>query len=101
VRDIDVLYISKIETVRSPVDETVKGGQRSLNRMEQHRKSTVVITGASSGSVCKQQSSFPNGAMACGDGLSGSPEGGKSGQAVEVPQDSYTIMHLDLASLEC
>jgi len=27
--------------------------------------------------------------------------GGKSGPSVEVPQDSYTIMHLDLAFGEC
>jgi len=54
--------------------------------MEQHRKSTVVITGAS-GSVCKQQSSSQMGqwhvVMACRDLLKAE----KAAQA-EVPQDS-------------
>jgi len=39
--------------------------------------------------------------MACGDGLSGFSEGGKAASSVGMPQDSYTIMHIDLASLEC
>jgi len=65
--------------------------------MEQHQKLTVVITGASSGSVYAAALSK---GMACGDGLSGF-SGGKAASSVGMPQDSYyTIMHIDLASLE-
>lgn len=69
--------------------------------MEQHRKSTVVITGASSGVGLQAAKAFSqmgqwHVVMACRDLLKAE----KAAQAVEVPQDSYTIMHLDLASLE-
>lgn len=69
--------------------------------MEQHRKSTVVITGASSGVGLQAAKAFSqigqwHVVMACRDLVKAE----KAALAVEVPQDSYTIMHLDLASLE-
>ncbi|AFZ22664.1 NADPH-protochlorophyllide oxidoreductase [Cylindrospermum stagnale PCC 7417] len=69
--------------------------------MEQHRKSTVVITGASSGvglqaAKALSQMGQWHVVMACRD-LSKTEN---AAQSVGMPQDSYTIMHLDLASLE-
>lgn len=80
--------------------ETVNGGQRSPNRMEQHRSSTVAITGASSGIGLQTAKALSDkGAhvvMACRD----LAKAEKAAQTVGMPQDSYTIMHIDLASLE-
>ncbi|GAB1540185.1 protochlorophyllide reductase [Scytonema sp. NUACC21] len=69
--------------------------------MEQHRKSTVAITGASSGvglqaAKALAQTGQWHVVMACRD----LPKAEKVAQAVGIPKDSYTIMHLDLASLE-
>jgi protochlorophyllide reductase len=69
--------------------------------MEQLRKSTVVITGASSGvglqaAKALAQTGQWHVVMACRN-LSKTE---KAAQFVEIPQGSYTIMHLDLASLE-
>jgi protochlorophyllide reductase len=69
--------------------------------MEQHRKSTVVITGTSSGvglyaAKALAQTGKWHVVMACRD----LPKTEKAAQAVGIPQDSYTIMHIDLASLE-
>ncbi|MBH8552136.1 protochlorophyllide reductase [Nostocaceae cyanobacterium CENA357] len=69
--------------------------------MEQPRKSTVVITGASSGvglqaAKALAQTGQWHVVMACRN-LSKTEE---AAQSVEIPQGSYTIMHLDLASLE-
>ena len=69
--------------------------------MEQQRKSTVAITGASSGiglqaTIALAQTGQWHVVMACRD-LS---KAERAAQAVGMPQDSYTIMHLDLANLE-
>ena len=68
--------------------------------MEPHRKSTVVITGASSGvglyaaKALSQRGWYV--VMACRD----LAKAEKAALMVEMPQDSYTVMHIDLASLE-
>lgn len=68
--------------------------------MEQHRQSTVVITGASSGvglqaaRALSQMGSHV--VMACRD----IPKTETAAQSVGMSPDTYTIMHLDLASLE-
>ena len=68
--------------------------------MEQHRKSTVVITGASSGVGLYGAKALADRGwhvvMACRD----LPKTELAAVAVGMPQDSYTIMHIDLASLE-
>ncbi|MBW4585450.1 protochlorophyllide reductase [Aetokthonos hydrillicola Thurmond2011] len=69
--------------------------------MEQNGKSTVVITGASSGvglyaAKALAQTGKWHVVMACRN----LPKTEKVAQDVGIPQDSYTIMHLDLASLE-
>ena len=68
--------------------------------MEQERSSTVIITGASSGvGLYAAKALAQRGwhvVMACRD----LEKTEKVAQTVEMPQDSYTIMHLDLASLE-
>lgn len=68
--------------------------------MEQHQKSTVVITGTSSGvGLYAAKALAQRGwhvVMACRD----LPKTEKAAQTVGIPQDSYTIMHIDLASLE-
>jgi protochlorophyllide reductase len=69
--------------------------------MEQHQKSTVVITGTSSGvglyaAKALAQTGKWHVVMACRD----LPKTEKAAQSAGIPQDSYTIMHLDLASLE-
>ncbi|MEA5505850.1 protochlorophyllide reductase [Halotia wernerae UHCC 0503] len=69
--------------------------------MEQPHKSTVVITGTSSGvglqaAKALAQTRQWHVIMACRD-LSKTE---KAAQSVGIPPDSYTIMHLDLASLE-
>lgn len=69
--------------------------------MEQHRKSTVVITGASSGVGLQAAKALSQRGqwhivMACRD-LS---KAERAAQAVGMVQDSYTVMHIDLASLE-
>jgi protochlorophyllide reductase len=71
-----------------------------LNRMEQHQKSTVVITGASSGvGLYAAKALSQRGwhvVMACRD----LAKAEKAAQTVGMPQESYTIMHIDLGSLE-
>lgn len=68
--------------------------------MEPDRKSTVVITGASSGvglyaaKALSQRGWYV--VMACRD----LAKAEKAALMVEMPQDSYTVMHIDLASLE-
>ncbi len=78
----------------------VNAGQRSLNRMEQNRKSTVAITGTSSGvGLWAAKALAQRGwhvVMACRD----LAKAEKAAQTVGMPPDSYTIMHIDLASLE-
>ncbi|MBW4665905.1 MAG: protochlorophyllide reductase [Cyanomargarita calcarea GSE-NOS-MK-12-04C] len=68
--------------------------------MEQDRSSTVIITGASSGvGLYAAKALAQRGwhvVMACRD----LAKTEKVAQSVGMPQDSYTIMHLDLASLE-
>lgn len=72
----------------------------TLNRMEQQQKSTVVITGTSSGvGLYAAKALAQKGwhvVMACRD----LAKAEKAAQTVEMPQDSYTIMHVDLGSLE-
>lgn len=69
--------------------------------MEQHQKSTVVITGASSGvglyaakALAERGQWFV--VMACRDLLKAE----QAAKRVGMPQDSYAIMPIDLASLE-
>ncbi len=68
--------------------------------MEQHRKPTVAITGASSGIGLQTTKALSDRGhhvvMACRD----LAKAEKAAQTVGIPQDSYTIMHIDLASLE-
>ncbi|MEA5550981.1 protochlorophyllide reductase [Anabaena cylindrica UHCC 0172] len=69
--------------------------------MEQHQKSTVVITGASSGvglqaAKALAQTGKWHVVMACRD-ISKTEQ---AAQTVGIPQDSYTIIHIDLASLD-
>ncbi len=68
--------------------------------MGQNQKSTVVITGASSGvGLYAAKALAKRGwhvVMACRD----LEKAQKVAQMVEMPQDSYTIMHIDVASLE-
>ena len=69
--------------------------------MEQQQKSTVAITGASSGiglqaSIALAQTGQWHVVMACRN----LAKAETAAQAVGMPRDSYTIMHLDLANLE-
>lgn len=69
--------------------------------MEQQRNSTVVITGASSGVGLQAARALAQRGqwhvvMACRD----LPKAEKAAKEVGMSSDSYTIMHLDLASLE-
>lgn len=68
--------------------------------MEQDQKSTVVITGASSGvGLYTAKALYARGwhvVMACRD----IPKSEKAAQSVGMIPDTYTIMHLDLSSLE-
>jgi len=68
--------------------------------MEQQRKSTVVITGASSGvGLYAAKALAQRGwhvVMACRS----VGKAGMAAQSVEMPQGSYSIMHLDLGDLE-
>ncbi|MBW4687604.1 MAG: protochlorophyllide reductase [Komarekiella atlantica HA4396-MV6] len=69
--------------------------------MNQHQKSTVVITGASSGvglqaARALAQTEQWHVVMACRD----LAKAEKAAQSVGMPKDSYTIMLLDVASLE-
>ncbi|HEY9883475.1 MAG TPA: protochlorophyllide reductase [Thermosynechococcaceae cyanobacterium] len=68
--------------------------------MEQHPNSTVVITGASSGvGLYAAKALSQRGwhvVMACRD----LTKAEKAAQTVGMSQDSYTLMHIDLASLE-
>lgn len=69
--------------------------------MEQHQQSTVIITGASSGVGLQAARSLAQRGqwhvvMACRD----IPKTEKAVQSLGMSPDTYTIMHLDLASLE-
>ncbi len=69
--------------------------------MEQHQQSTVIITGASSGVGLQAARSLAQRGqwhvvMACRD----IPKTEKAVQTLGMSPDTYTIMHLDLASLE-
>lgn len=69
--------------------------------MNQHQKSTVVITGASSGvglqaARALAQTEQWHVVMACRD----LAKAEKAAQSVGMPKDSYTVMLLDVASLE-
>jgi protochlorophyllide reductase len=68
--------------------------------MEQHQKSTVVITGASSGVGLQAANALAKKGwyvvMACRN----VEKTEKAAQSVGIPADSYTIIPLDLASLE-
>jgi len=69
--------------------------------MGQHRKSTVVITGASSGIGLQAAKALSQTGqwyvvMACRD----LAKAQKAAETMEMPQDSYSIMPIDLAALE-
>jgi len=68
--------------------------------MAQDRKPTVVITGASSGVGLYAAKALTNRGwhvvMACRD----LEKGGKAAQTAGIPQDSYTLIHIDLGSLQ-
>ncbi|MFB8789768.1 MAG: protochlorophyllide reductase [Potamolinea sp.] len=68
--------------------------------MAQDRKSTVVITGASSGvGLYSAKALAKKGwhvVMACRD----LDKAQKAAQSVGIPQDSYTLIHIDLGSLQ-
>jgi len=69
--------------------------------MEQHHKSTVIITGTSSGVGLYAAKALSltgqwHVVMACRD----LPKTEKAAESVGIPKDSYTIIHLDLASLD-
>ena len=68
--------------------------------MAQDRKPTVVITGASSGVGLYAAKALTNRGwhvvMACRD----LEKGAKAAQTVGIPQDSYTLIHIDLGSLQ-
>lgn len=68
--------------------------------MAQDRKSTVVITGASSGvGLYSAKALAKRGwhvVMACRD----LDKAQKAAQSVGIPQDSYTLIHIDLGSLQ-
>ena len=66
----------------------------------EHHKPTVAITGASSGVGLQAAKALSDRGwhvvMACRD----LAKAEKAAQSVGMPQDSYTIMHIDLASLD-
>jgi protochlorophyllide reductase len=68
--------------------------------MEQNQKRTVIITGTSSGVGLYAAKAFVDRGwyvvMACRD----LPKTQKAAQSIGIPQDSYTILPIDLASLE-
>ncbi len=68
--------------------------------MGQDRKSTVAITGASSGVGLYAAKALANRGwhvvMACRD----LEKAAKAAQTVGIPQDSYTLIHIDLGSLQ-
>ena len=69
--------------------------------MEQNRQSTVIITGASSGVGLQAAKALANRGqwhviMACRDLIKAE----KAAKSVEMPTNSYTLMHIDLGSLE-
>ncbi|MFM7407430.1 MAG: protochlorophyllide reductase [Cuspidothrix sp.] len=69
--------------------------------MEQNGKSTVIITGASSGVGLQAAKALANRGnwhviMACRDLVKAE----KAAQTVGMPANSYTLMHIDLGSLE-
>ena len=68
--------------------------------MEQHRKSTVAITGASSGVGLYAAKALSQRGWHVVMGCRDLAKAEKAAQTVGMSQDSYTIMHIDLASLE-
>lgn len=69
--------------------------------MEQNSKSTVIITGASSGVGLQAARALAQTGkwyvvMACRN----LPKSEKAAQEVGIPKDSYSVIHLDLASLD-
>jgi protochlorophyllide reductase len=68
--------------------------------MEQQRKSTVAITGASSGVGLYAAKALAKKGWHVVMGCRDLEKAQKAAQTVEMPQDSYTLIHIDLGSLQ-
>ncbi|KAJ0267138.1 Protochlorophyllide reductase A [Hirschfeldia incana] len=94
---------NKVSTIRAQTiaTSTPSVTQSSLNRKKTLRKGNVVVTGASSGlGLATAKALAETGKwhviMACRDFL----KADRAAKSAGMPKDSYTVMHLDLASLD-
>ena len=68
--------------------------------MEENRKPTVAITGASSGVGLYGAKALANRGWHVVMGCRDLDKGQKAARTLEIPQDSYTLIHIDLGSLQ-